>query len=317
MSKTPLRIVGLLFSGLLLFGSGPWSVGAALAQDEGDRPAAESEAEAPRDAAERNAAADPDAADDEPADRRRLWEQRWRERQARMEREVRDDRGPGFGDRPPHGGPPERGMDGPRGFAPPLDPEQQRQALAVLRDLAPHMAERIAEALETGRPRAELLLRRMYPRLHRLVELRREDERLYELKVADQRQMFEWMHLRRQIVDAHRDGDEARLAELRDQARTKAREHFALRQELREHELARLEQRMEELRDELAERRAQKDQLVEQHLDRLFAPPGDDDGDKPWDREDRDWDDKARDRDKDGDRDRDGDREDRDRSRQP
>jgi len=316
MSKTPLSFVGLLLSGLLLVGLASWSGSAAWAQAESDRPAAESEADAPRDAARRNADADPDAADDDRADRRRFWEQRWRERRERMARAERDDRRPDVGDRPPHGGPPDRDGDGPRGFAPPLDPEQQRQALAVLRDLAPHMAERIEQALKTGRPRAELLLRRMYPRLHRLVELRRENERLYELKVADQRQMFEWMHLRRQIVDAHRDGDEARLAELRDQARAKAREHFALRQELREHELARLEQRMEELRDELAERRAQKDQLIEQHLDRLFAPPGDDDHDTPWDRGDRDWHDK----DKDWDRDRDGDREpreDRDRPRQP
>lgn len=170
-------------------------------------------------------------------------------------------RGPMQGGGPRNGPPGE--ADRPH---PPLTAEQREQALEVLRDVNPDLAERITQALQDNPERARRVIQRFGPRLLELAELRKSDPVLYQLKVTDQRYNFETFKLVRQIHEARIENDDTRVERLTDRLREHLLKHFDVRMKLREHELAMLEKRIRELREELKDRHERKTQLIDQQI---------------------------------------------------
>lgn len=165
---------------------------------------------------------------------------------------------------------PHREADGERGDPPPLDEAHREAALAVLADVYPRLAERLNEAQEANPRRAEWALRKMWPRLHRLVELRERDPAMYRLRVADQRHKVETLRLVHQLRRAQRrDEAPARPRELRAKLRDRVNEHFEVRQRMRRHELEQLAERIEQLRAELQRRQTNRDQLISRYIEAL------------------------------------------------
>jgi len=154
---------------------------------------------------------------------------------------------------------------------PPLDEAQREAALEVLADVYPRFAERLNEAQEANPRRAEWALRKMWPRLHRLVELRDRDPALYKLRVADQRHKVETLRLVHQLRRALRQGEApGRVSALQDRLRERVNDHFEVRQRMRRHELEQLAERIEQLRAELRQRQANRDQLIGRYIEALL-----------------------------------------------
>lgn len=199
-----------------------------------------------------------DAMNDEPAERDRPGMDRdrmeklreWRERRA-AEGRSEDRQRPG---RPPRE----------------LTAEQREQALAVLRDVNPHVAERMEAALKSDdSKRAERALARMSGRLLEMHEMKQRDPEAYKLRVADNRAKIETIRLAGQLRRAEAEGKADEAAALETQLREHLEKHFEIRQRLREKELQLLEQRIERMREELKEHRAKKQELIDQSMTRI------------------------------------------------
>jgi len=151
-----------------------------------------------------------------------------------------------------------------------LSDEDRRNALAVMRDVNPEMAERFDRALAGDNPeRARRVLDRMSGRLLELHRLKREQPEAYRLRVADHRAKIDTFKLARQLRAARMDRDAERVEHLTAELREQLESHFEIRQKLRERELAELEQRLERMREELQEHRAKKAALIDQSLERI------------------------------------------------
>ena len=236
----------------------------ALADADADAEA-DADADARADAAE--AADEPDAAPEA--------RDRGGDRPARGERLRRliAERRERMAERGGNAGPPRLGdgdaPDAGRGL-PPLDEARRDAALAVLADVHPKLAERLERAREANPRRAEWALRKMWPRLHRLVELREDDPELYKLRVADQRHKVETLRLVYKLRAARADDPDAESIEtLEAELRRRVAAHFDVRQRIRRHELQRLAERIDHLRAELEERRSNRDALIGQYINAL------------------------------------------------
>jgi len=201
---------------------------------------------------------DQDQADDRPDDPRRERLERLREWRQRRNGET-DDR---------------EGRPGPRGREDrnnrDLSEEDRQNALTVMRDVNPDMAERFADALAGENPdRARRVFDRMAGRLLELHKLKQDQPEAYKLRVADHRAKIATFKLARQLRAARIDRDADRAEQLTTQLREQLESHFEIRQKLRERELAELEQRLERMRDDLAEHRAKKAELIDQSLERI------------------------------------------------
>lgn len=172
----------------------------------------------------------------------------------------------------------------PRRDAPHADRDaRMRAALQVLRDVNPELVERVQRAM-AARPRlVDVALRRRMPILLRLAELRERDREMYDLRIED-------LQLARQtlmLATYHKalEGDNPQLAEIvrernpqlpetkqdvRDALRETLAERFEVRTRIRRLELARLEDRLRRLEEELDERAALHEQLIDERLQTLI-----------------------------------------------
>lgn len=168
----------------------------------------------------------------------------------------------------------DKGIDGPPGDDKPrrhprdprdmqLSAEEITDALAILRDYQPDVAERITKWHADQPEGAGQMIAARMPWIRRLIYVRRHDEERYHVMIADMKLDRECATLSQKV----RDGDNALEAELR----KKIAEHFETRQKLREMEVDRLEKRVTELRNQLAERRQVQKDLVEQRYGELVG----------------------------------------------
>jgi hypothetical protein len=165
----------------------------------------------------------------------------------------------------------DKGIDGPPGEDKPrrhlrdmqLSAEEVTDALAILRDYQPDVAERITKwHAEQPEGAGQMIAARM-PWIRRLIYVRRYDEERYQVMIADMKLDRECATLSQKV----REGDNTLEPELR----KKIAEHFETRQKLREMEVDRLEKRVTELRNQLAERRQVQKDLVEQRYGELVG----------------------------------------------
>ncbi len=172
---------------------------------------------------------------------------------------AEDDLPPREMPRPPHDGPP-----GPR-----LSEEEFKERLELLRELHPDLAERLEQLKDRNPQRVGAMIREHFPRLGEMLELRRRDPELFELRVKDIRANRKTLELAERYRQARRAGDQAQSQSLRDELQAAIREHFEVRQAQRERELAMLEERLEELRQRIKERTAQREELIQKRISEL------------------------------------------------
>ena len=71
------------------------------------------------------------------------------------------------------------------GDRPPLTEEQITEAIEVLSELRPRMAERLREIQETDPARVAEVVERQYPRVRMFLELKKREPELYKLRIRD------------------------------------------------------------------------------------------------------------------------------------
>ncbi|MEZ6192607.1 MAG: hypothetical protein R3C45_15140 [Phycisphaerales bacterium] len=186
----------------------------------------------------------------------------------------RPDRGPD--DRPGM----REGDDGPPhgwwGRGKPMDSQQAQEALEVIRRIDPEKAQRLEKAIDENPERVGEVLHENFPMLGRFMAMRRYDPEGFDLRVKDlalSRKCSAAADRMRKALDAKDDAVAAlELAQLQ----ALVAEHFDVRQELREYELMKLKERIEELGDQLKQRTADRETLIDERVHELIGEGGGD-----------------------------------------
>ena len=150
--------------------------------------------------------------------------------------------------------------------------ERLREVMAVLGDVHPDLARRLRGLMRDDPEAARRELGWRFGMLRRLVELRRRDAEMYELRVADLRLARESLELAGRLRDLREDpdADPERIGAVRGELADTVHLRFDVRNEIRELMLARLERQIDTIRGELVERRSRRAELIERHLDDLL-----------------------------------------------
>lgn len=167
---------------------------------------------------------------------------------------------------PPDGEGPGGGDD-----EPVLTPRQTEEVLEVLREYDPELAQRLEAWRQRSPERVGEVLRPQLSNLWQLVYLRRNNPEMFRLRVQDYRLSRATTELGRALREAREANDEERARQLRAELEDRVRQHFKLRQEIREFELAQLEKRIEELRQQIEKRRGQGEQLIQERVRELIG----------------------------------------------
>lgn len=158
-----------------------------------------------------------------------------------------------------------------RGRDKPMDPEQVRDALEVLRRIDPDKAKRLEHAIGEHPEKAAKVLHEHFPMLGRFMAMRRYDPQGFDLRVRDlalSRKSHDAADRMRKALEAKDDAVAAlELAQLQ----ALVAEHFDVRQELREYELLKLKERIEELGDQLQQRTADREALIDERVHELIG----------------------------------------------
>lgn len=176
--------------------------------------------------------------------------------------EGKPDHGPGHG--PPKGPPPMQ-----------MSESDIDAAIEVLQAMRPEMGEKLAKLREDSPERVAQTLQREFPRIRYFLMLKRIDPQMYELRIQDIKLSARGHQLAGQIKEAKTLAEgEAENAEriemLTEQLRDTVREHFAIRQQIRERELERLLRRIEQIREKLADQAENQSDLIEQRTTELI-----------------------------------------------
>lgn len=158
----------------------------------------------------------------------------------------------------------------------PMDAEQAQEALEVLRRIDPEKAKRLEQAIDENPERVGQVLHENFPMLGRFMAMRRYDPEGFDLRVQDlalSRKCHNAADRMRKAMEAKDDAVAAlELAQLQ----ALVAEHFDVRQELREYELLKLKQRIEELGEQLEQRTADRDSLIDERVHELIGEGGGD-----------------------------------------
>jgi len=177
----------------------------------------------------------------------------------RPDREDRDFRGRGRG----------RHLQG-RGHN--LRGEELDEAIEILRELHPQLAERLEQARENHPDRIGPMIHREYPRLRQFLDLKRREPKLFELRIRDVKLERASRDLAHQIREAEQIDDAEQATVLRGQLSEVAAEHFDVRQAARAYEIEMLKRRIEKLEAALQEHHQQRDEMIERRISDLLAP---------------------------------------------
>ncbi len=144
-----------------------------------------------------------------------------------------------------------------------LSQEQINAALEILREQNPELARRMSEALEQRPELAQRLIANHWPRLERLIELKKNNPKLFRLTMDEfrlQRQLFDSARKLRQTKEAgEKDG-------LRQQMREQVGKLFDLRMKIKEAEVDALEKRLTEMRDQIKQARGERENRIAEQL---------------------------------------------------
>ncbi len=159
-----------------------------------------------------------------------------------------------------------------RGHGPPMNEQQVRDALEVLRKIDPEKADKLAKHLDENPERVGRALHENFPNLGRFLAMRRYDPEGFDLRIKDLALSRQSQQSARRLHEAQRVGDDELAAAELAVLEGIVADHFDVRQEIREHELMKLEGRIEELQDQLQQRAENRDELIEDRLEEFVKP---------------------------------------------
>jgi hypothetical protein len=159
----------------------------------------------------------------------------------------------------------------PRTRRPPrLAPEDVDEALEVLGDYRPELADKISEWAKQDPEKVASLIQEHMPWIQSLITNRRQDPDGYRLRLQDMRLEQRSEALAKQVGEA-RQASARNVARLEAELRKVIDEHFEVRQQIRQHNLARLERAVETLRRQLSERHDTRQTLTDAQFKRLLG----------------------------------------------
>ena len=171
---------------------------------------------------------------------------------------------------------PTGGFSGLRGEVSEMSESLVDEAMAVLADLDPAWHARLAAERAANPESVRQQLKDNWGPWFYAVELKRRDPMGYDLNVQDRRYWRQTADLLAQYRAAKESGDATQVESLGTQIETLAREHFDVRQTMREHDLKQLDARLASLRQQMQERRERKEQIVGDYLNDLLDKPAGD-----------------------------------------
>ena len=155
--------------------------------------------------------------------------------------------------------------------------EQIPQAIATLRDIHsepyPTWIERIETMADEEPEEAARKLSR-FPRLSELMQMREQRPEEFQLHAGQSKLMREIFNLIRQIREALREDDQAKVDELKPQLREKMEQAFDYRLKIKQLELDRDRQKLADAERELAEIQADRDALIDQKIEQMLTGRG-------------------------------------------
>jgi|GEM_PF-3116012 len=166
--------------------------------------------------------------------------------------------------------------------------DDRARVIAYLREHAPQMGERLAAAAKDHPRGADFIIGRVLAQLHEIDRLRAEDPEMGEVRESA---LHVGLQMRQAVMRLHssrHDGDEAGETEAENTLRGLIGEQFDLDGRARESEIRRLSEELDRMRAEHEQRLAQRDQIIEEQLEKVKndphpgGPPGrGPDGDRP------------------------------------
>ncbi len=163
------------------------------------------------------------------------------------------------------------GWHGRRGGRRPMTEAEAREAYAVIEELRPDLIDHVHQLREGDHRRFGELIDRRFPAVRYLVDLKRDDPAVYDLRIRDLRLTRETRDLARRVRDANGADREDDADDLTEELEERVAEHFDVRQSLRERELERLRERLEAMEEELDERSDDRGDLIEERVDALVG----------------------------------------------
>ncbi|MEQ9455184.1 MAG: hypothetical protein RLN76_11425 [Phycisphaeraceae bacterium] len=194
----------------------------------------------------------------------------------------RDDRQrhnrPEGGDGPQHMGP--FGMERPGPWG--RDPEQVREdaeaALEIMREMEPEIAARLERMIEQNPERMLMMLNDRFPRLRAMLDLRKLNPEMFDLRIRDFRYTAQSRKLAWKIRQLEReDAQPLEIEQAEADLRDLVIDHFEVRQQIREKELEQLEAELERLtsevetlRNEIQDRSTDQSTVIDSRVDELL-----------------------------------------------
>ena len=154
---------------------------------------------------------------------------------------------------------PSKGMRG-RGMM--LSEEDREQAMQVLKDINPELAERLEKSQDNPQ-RSHAMLQRYLPRIQKLMRLKKSDPKAYKLTIEDTKIELECQKLSHQFKEARKNDEQDRMTEIHGKVAELVEKHFDVRQKLREMELEKLELRLAQARKQLEKRAGNRKELIQ------------------------------------------------------
>jgi hypothetical protein len=149
-----------------------------------------------------------------------------------------------------------------------LTPEQEREAIAYIREVYPDRLENLL-AIKERRP---LLYRRFlsrgYREMRHLEEMKEKDPERYDQRMEEKRLDEDARNLARQYRESD---DESEKARLKDELKVLLDRIFDYRQRNRQFEIEKLERRLAELKETNQQRLDNKDEIVQRRLDQMLG----------------------------------------------
>jgi hypothetical protein len=156
--------------------------------------------------------------------------------------------------------------------------EQLEDALEVVAAYEPDAAARLKNLIEENPEDAQRLIQRHFPAVRFLVQLKERDPEMYEMRMRDLKLNRESWRAAKALREAKAKDELSweRKRELEEQVESLVKEHFEVRQAIRERELQKLRDRIEELEEQLDKRSDDRRDLIEQRVEQLIES-----GDEP------------------------------------
>lgn len=155
-----------------------------------------------------------------------------------------------------------------------LTEEEVREAMEVLREYSPELAERIARWQEEDTENLRVLIGKRLPWVRRLIYMKRNDPQRYELSLQDLKLQRETQELARRF----RDADDSEREELGKQLRQRLAAQFEVRQKVRtleigglEKQIEALEKRIDEMKKQIDERSKSSQKLIDSRYEELTS----------------------------------------------